>query len=157
MDNQVAIVGVGNPFRGDDGAGWELIDMLKDKLSSLALFKSRGDIAELIDIFGSYSTVFIVDACETSLPVGNWKRFDMKKDPFLLDHPQTSTHGLSLKEAISLAKTLNVYPENLIIYAISGKDFQMKSELSQPVKEALKNVAKSLLTEKEITSCMKKA
>src|SRR3990167_1038643 len=104
---KISLIGIGNPYRGDDGAGWAVIDAIQGKLgSNIAVSKLRGDIADLLEHFKTHRTVYLVDACEGDAPVGTWQRIDALQDPLQLERTQTSTHGLSLTQAISLGHAL---------------------------------------------------
>lgn len=156
--SDILVVGIGNPYRGDDGAGWAVIDTLEGKVPSrVRLSKIRGDIAELMDVFENYSTVYLIDACSMNSPPGFWQRLDVHTDPILLDNAQTSTHGLNLSQAIALAKTLDQLPSKLIIYAINGDHYNVGATLSPSVAGVIGIVAQNLLNEGDIQTCTKKA
>lgn len=153
----IALIGIGNPNRGDDGAGWAVIDRLENRVEGVALYKLRGEISELLDIFSKYPTVYCIDACVIDAPAGFWERLDANLQPVLLDNPQTSTHGLGLSQAIALARTLDQMPSKLIIYAIKGENYSVSAEASFPVTQSIDVVAEKILDEEDIRACMKKA
>lgn len=149
---EVIVVGIGNPYRGDDAAGWAVIDALKDKVNnSVKLDKQRGDVAELLEIFGRYTKVFLVDAYLSSSAVGSWERINASKQTLPIENSQTSTHGLSVSQAIDLAKNLDMLPAKIIIYAIAGKHFKVSDSMSPIVAETIDQVVKELLKEEDIT------
>ena len=155
--SDILIVGIGNPFRGDDGAGWAVIDALEKKIKSgVMLRKIHGDIVELMDIFEHYSSVYLVDACCMDAPPGFWQRINAHRHTLPLDNPQTSTHGLSLSQAIALAKTLDQVPSKLSIYAITGDQYNIGTTLSPPVAGIIEMIAQNIFNEEDIQSCMKK-
>lgn len=142
------VVGIGNPYRGDDGAGWAIIDGLKKKLSpAIELVKQRGDIAELIDIFAQYNTVYLVDAYQSHALMDSWKRIDIHQEPIPDEQPQTSTHGFSIAQAISLAKNLDQLPKKLILYAIKGDNYTISDHLSPSVAKSIDEVMEAILKE----------
>jgi hydrogenase maturation protease len=143
------IIGLGNPYRGDDGAGWAVIDALEGRSGKIKLRKIQGDIAELLDIFANHSPVYVIDACCMDAPTGIWKRIDARQPLPDLDKAQTSTHGLSLNQAIQLAKSLNQLPTKLIIYAINSDRYNVSSGLSAPVAQTIGIVAQHILDEEE--------
>lgn len=154
--NNIAIVGVGNPFRGDDGAGCAVIDVLSEKMPpSITLRKTNGDIAELLDLFTQYATVYIIDACQGDGLPGSWQRINALTDNIPLDAKQTSTHGLNVSQAIQLATHLKQLPSQLIIYTIASDNFTIQTSVSWPVSQAISKVAQAI--EKDIQKCMKKA
>lgn len=146
--NDILVIGIGNPFRGDDGAGWAVIDALEGKVKAgVKLCKQRGDIAELMDLFEKHSTIYLIDACSMDALPGTWQRLDAHIDPLPPDNPQTSTHGMSISQAIALAKALDQLPAKLIIYAINGDHYHVSSGLSAPVAQTIDIVAQNILNE----------
>jgi hydrogenase maturation protease len=155
MDETI-IVGVGNPFRSDDGVGWAVIDALHGKVPpEVHLSKQRGDIAELLSVFARFPIVYLIDACQKSTPVGSWQRIDALRQPLFDDNEQTSTHGFGISQAIALAENLQQLPAQLIIYAISANMYQMNKGLSEPVAQSIPLLTKAII--QDIQSCTKKA
>jgi len=154
----IAIVGIGNIYRGDDAVGWAVIDQLKEKVGAvIQLCKQRGDIAELMEVFAKHPNVYLVDACLSTAPVGSWRRIDAMRQPLPIESSQTSTHGFSISQTVALAKSMNQLPSKLIIYAIIGSNYAMSEALSPLLAQAVNQVAEAILNEEDIRTCMKKA
>ncbi len=154
----IIVVGIGNPYRGDDAAGWAVIDGLMEIVGSvIKLVKERGDIADLIDIFSRYKSVYLIDACLSSELIGTWQRIDVNKQPIVEKNVQASTHGFSVCQAISLAKNLDQLPNKLILYAINGDNYSVSNALSPSVARGVDSVIKAILNEEDIQSCMNTA
>lgn len=157
MDD-IIIVGIGNPYRGDDAAGWTVIDGLKETVgSTIKLVKQQGDVAELLDIFAHHKSVYLVDACRSNELTGAWQRIDVHQQPIPPENSQTSTHGFSVSQAIALAKNLDQLPNKLILYAITGDNYSISCILSPLVVKSIHSVIKAILNEEDIQSCMNKA
>lgn len=154
---ELIVIGIGNPYRGDDGVGWIVVDQLKEKLnSSINLSKQRGDIGELLDAFSKHKIVFLIDACNPNTFKNPWKRIDCNQGALEIESHQTSTHGLNISQAIALAKILDQLPKKLIIYAIAGHCYQMCETLSPSVERAAREVVKAILNEEDVLICMNK-
>ena len=67
-----------------------------------------------------------------------------------------STHGITITQAIDLAKELNNLPISLTIYSIPGENFNLSANLSPSVKKAIDAVAQSIFLEARVQSCMNK-
>lgn len=148
---ELIIIGVGNPLRGDDGAGWAVVDSLKKNLPpSIPLRKVKGDIADLMEAFASYPIVYLIDACSLEAPPGSWRRIDGIHDSLPVESHQTSTHGFGLSQAIGLAKNLNLLPAKLILYVIAGNEYHLTDTLSPQVAAAIGQVAMEILNEEDI-------
>ncbi len=149
--DEIIIIGIGNPYRGDDGAGWAVIDALASTIPpAIKTIKLRGDVVELLDAFANYPAVYLIDACYMDALPGFWQRLDAHCTPLPPERAQTSTHGLGISQAIDLAKALDQLPPKLIIYAINGDHYNMSLTLSPPVAQAIGPVAQSVLNEEEI-------
>lgn len=149
------VVGIGNPYRGDDAAGWAVIDGLEKSVGPvIGLTRQQGDIAELIDIFTHHKNVYLIDACQSCNAMGAWRRIDVHRESIKEENPQTSTHGFSVSQAISLAKNLNLLPNKLILYVINGGKYSISHALSPSVANGVEDVIKAILNEKDIQSCM---
>lgn len=142
------IIGIGNPMRGDDGAGWAVIDKLEKQVTVEMLCKQKGDISELLDLFARHSTVYIIDASLSNAPPGSWQRIDALRQSLPIESNQTSTHGFNISQVIALAKNLNQLPIKLIIYAIAAECYDMSETLSPPVEKAVEEVSIAILNEK---------
>lgn len=154
----IIIVGMGNPYRSDDAVGGVVVDGLREKVGPhIKLEKQRGDIAELIDIFSHHKSVYVVDACSGHGQVGTWRRIDVHKQSIIEDNPQTSTHGFSVSQAISLAKNLGQLPHKLILYVVHSDRYSIGKGLSPPVITSVDAVIKSILNEEDIQLCMNRA
>ena len=76
--DQLIIIGIGNPFRGDDRVGWAVIERLSQESERLPLDKTRGDVGELVEILGSHKkSVFFLERKDSIA-----KEFKEKLKPF---------------------------------------------------------------------------
>ena len=104
------VIGVGNPWRRDDGAG-------------LAVARAAGgvctnDPVRLLDLWAGARHAVVIDACASGSPPGTIHRGVAG----LAAHP-ASTHGFGVADAIELASLLGSLPERVDVYAIEGADF----------------------------------
>jgi hydrogenase maturation protease len=144
------VIGVGNDYRGDDGAGLAVIRRIRDNPpAGTATREETGEGAGLIDAWGAFDEVIIVDAASSGEPPGTVFRFDVCQDPI----PEgtlrgCSTHAMGIAAVIELARTLNRLPAQLTVYAIEGKDFMIGAPMSPEVLKAVDEVG--LLLRREI-------
>lgn len=149
------VIGIGNAFRGDDGVGWAVVDVLQKALPKGVITKKiDGSIFELIDLFSTHSNVYVVDACVSTMPPGSWRRIDATCEPMPKEFAITSSHGLGLAQAIELCRALGQIPTQLALYLIAGSSFSINDRLSITVADAVPIVSKNLAQELK-NSCMK--
>jgi hydrogenase maturation protease len=141
------VIGIGNPDRGDDGAGRAVARLLRGNLpDDVVLVEHGGETTGLMARLDSMATAFLVDACASGAAAGTIRRFDVAATP-LPPAFGMSSHGLGLAEAVELARTLGQLPPCCIVYAIEGQSFAIGTPLSPPVALAVAEVAARLCTE----------
>lgn len=141
-------VGVGNPFRSDDGAGRLIVQRLRRRIPRrVSVLEETGDGAELLEAWKGADCVFLVDAVQSGAPPGTIHRLDARVEKLPTWFTRSSTHSFGVAEAIELARTMGELPEQLIVYGIEGFDFSAGTELSPDVAEALPTAANLILEE----------
>ncbi len=141
----ILVIGVGNEYRRDDGAGLVVARKLKGfHFSDILVIESSGDGAELIESWEASSTVVLIDAAKSSAEPGTICRFDATSQPLPMNFSFHSTHAFGVAEAIALARALEQLPSSLIVYAIEGKNFSAGIGLSSEVAEAAERVVEQV-------------
>lgn len=146
----VAVIGLGNRWRGDDAAGLEVAPALRsfvgDARSAAAsagihgrarVVEFEGDPAALIDRWRRTDDVVLVDAVVSGSPPGAVHRLDASDDPLPSAFARSSTHVFSVAEAIELARALDRMPRRLRIYGIEGEDFGHGTPLMPAIRQAV--------------------
>jgi hydrogenase maturation protease len=148
----VLVVGIGNPYRCDDGVGPLIAEHLGKICPEQVEIRSHiTDGLSLIHLWKEYDCVYLIDAASSGRASGQVYRFDALTEPlpqyFFTNY---STHSINLAETIALAGNLDMLPEKLIIYGVEGKDFSMGTELSREVRKASAAVADSIIKDMRI-------
>lgn len=134
------IIGVGNPDRGDDAAGWEVVTRVVPGTSAV---RSTGDPARLIDAWRDCSDVVLVDATSCERPAGTITVIDLLEQR--LPHGAVnSSHGLGPVEAVELGRAIGVLPDRLTFVGIEGSHWDPGAALSIQVDRAVDRVVRML-------------
>jgi hydrogenase maturation protease len=143
------VIGIGNPDRGDDGAGRAVARLLRRRMlaGDVAVTEMDGEAAALLASFDGVTAAFLVDACASGAPAGTVRRFDVAASALPQGAFTLSTHGFGLGEAVELARALGQLPPRCIVYAIEGRSFSVGAGLSPPVAAAVAEVARRLAAE----------
>lgn len=147
--NPIVIIGIGNEFRGDDGAGLAAAELLKaEKLTGVETKKLSGEGALLLDAWQGYETSIVIDAARGGAIPGTIHKFDIFDKPLPRGmFNSCSSHAFSLVEAIEMGKMLGTLPKNLIVYGIEGKSFSMGLGLSDEIQEGVRKLVAQLKAE----------
>ena len=135
------VVGLGNTWRSDDGAGPAVARALGDDPRVLV---HEGEPIGLLDAWEGAADVMVVDAVSSGAPAGTVHRLDAAVAPLPATVARGSTHAFGLAETIELSRTLGRLPERLTVYGIEGGRFDAGDKLSPPVRAAVDAVRDEL-------------
>jgi hydrogenase maturation protease len=147
-----AILGLGNRFRGDDGAGRAVIDKLAitgELPENIHLFEDgTGNLFDAI-LSSKYERVILIDAAEIKRQPGEWISLNADRLTWKPDDKNNcyDGHRMSLANAFALGHALEILPKELIIYAIQPMSLEWTGNLSEPVREAVSEITESILHE----------
>jgi hydrogenase maturation protease len=153
-DRKICVIGVGNRYRSDDGVGLAVIDLLdlelkKQAIDDVALYKRSGEGAELIEIWKNFDFVILIDAVAADEEAGSIYQFRAHQEQIPAAFFHYSTHAFSIAEAVELARVLNQLPAQLIIYGIVGNNYRAGEALGAQVEKAAGEVVARVIDEIE--------
>jgi len=141
------VIGVGNAFRGDDGAGLAVVEGLRGRLpAEVEVVACEEEPTRLMDAWAGAEAVFIVDAVASGADAGAVHRFDASTDRIPARVFRSSTHAFGVPEAIELSRALGTLPARVHVYGIEGAVFDAREGLSAPVRAAVDTVVEELCT-----------
>lgn len=144
-NHHVLLVGIGNEFRKDDGAGCYVVGKIMSRGGGRLVTKilARGG-TDLIECWRGYETVYVVDAASSGREPGTVHRFEVPAQSLPKGVFCTSTHALSLADVIHLAQTLDELPPKVIVYGIEAGSFEHGRGLTEKVKAGADKLAEEL-------------
>jgi hydrogenase maturation protease len=136
--SRVLVIGVGNRYRSDDGAGRVVAGHLqRDCPPDVEVREESGEGAALMDAWKDAGAVILVDAVQSGAAPGTIHRLDATDTPVPSRFFHYSTHAFSVAEAVELARALGQLPPRLILYGIEGANFAAGEKLSPEVAAAV--------------------
>jgi hydrogenase maturation protease len=143
------VIGVGNPMRGDDGAGVAVIAELEgralDSDLNLDLVEADGEATRLIDLWDGRRRVVVVDACCSVDAPGTVTTRDAATAP--PGGAAASSHSVGVAHAVELAGVLGRLPGSLVLVTIEGAVFELGAPLSPAIATAVPLAAAHVLAE----------
>jgi hydrogenase maturation protease len=140
------VIGIGNEFRRDDGAGPAVLARLHGRVpGGVELLISDGEPTALIEAWAGAPLAVIVDAvrAEPSVP-GRLHRLVLHQAGAAEVRP-VSSHGLGLDSAIGLARALDRMPGTLIVHAVEAADLGQGPGLTPAVAAVIDTLADDVL------------
>ena len=138
------VVGVGNPWRGDDAAGLEVADRVRARARDVAVETLEGDASALVHLWAGHDDVALVDAASSGAPPGTLHELHAGDGSLQAGALRSSTHAFGVADAVGLAAALGRLPDRLAIYAIEGEDFTLGAPLSPAVARTVDALATRL-------------
>jgi hydrogenase maturation protease len=131
-------IGVGHPFRRDDGVGpWLAGELARRGVDATA---HTGDGAGLVEVLAQAAeageTLLIADATQSGATPGATVVLDANAASLPPDTFRNSTHEFGLAAAVETARALGLLPPSVVILGIEGQDFAFGEGLSAPVEAA---------------------
>lgn len=154
---RAVVIGVGNPFRRDDGVGAAVATRtlarlppgLRDGAWVVAL---DGEPSRMVETWTSAELAVVVDAVCSDAEPGTVRRANVvpdDTDDLLGAQSRTgssavSGHAAGVAEAVALGAALDRLPRRLVIYTVAADDFGNGPGLSPPVATAVDRVVDAI-------------
>jgi len=142
------VIGIGNAWRNDDGAGLAVARLLDAMLlDGVEVLEREGEPTSLIDAWEGAAAVWLVDAVSSGAQAGSVHRHDASAEALPARLYDTSTHHFGLAEVVELARALGRLPEHVVVFGIEGASFDTGETLSPEVQAAAARVAEAIREE----------
>lgn len=127
------IIGIGQPWRGDDAAGLAVVENLD--APGADVLDHHGEGLGLMALWEGRGLVILIDAAASAQPPGTLGRFE---DTLPADAAaRSSSHAFGVFEAVETARALGRLPPRLIVHTIAGGCWDLGAPLSPDVAAAL--------------------
>lgn len=148
--SRALVIGVGNPYRRDDGVGIAVVERLRQEAElDLDVVEESGEPAALVERWTGRSLVVLVDALRSGAPGGTVQRVesDLRRWNAPTGSSHMSGHGLGVAEAIDLGEALDRLPDRLLIFGVEAADLADGTGLSPAVAAAVSVVVDAIRSE----------
>jgi hydrogenase maturation protease len=148
------VIGVGNPFRGDDGVGTAVAERVRQRGPvgghGVEVTCLDGEPARIVEVWDGAGLAVVVDATRSGTVAGTIARIEVDLAGGDDDHHDDGlpagtfaggTHGAGVGEAAALGRALGRCPRRLVVFGVEGAHFGPGPGLSPPVEAALDTVA----------------
>lgn len=148
------LVGLGNPYRGDDAVGPLVVQEVARRLPGQAQglrVVEREEPSALLDLLAEADLAVVVDAVRTGREPGNLLLLEAGSEAPAgpaLSAPGMGfggTHAFGLASVIELARVLDRLPRRLVVVGIEAAGFEPGSALSPAVRSAISGCADTVM------------
>jgi len=142
------VIGLGNDQRSDDGSGLEVARALRPQLEGKARVEEcASEGVALLELWRDAEQVLVIDAVRSGARPGTVHRLEPGDGSFPGFRTGTSTHGLSLAEAVALARGLGCLPRHFVVYGIEAENLGVGTGLTPSVALGVKEATTRILAE----------
>jgi hydrogenase maturation protease len=151
---RTVVIGVGNPLRGDDGAGVEVAERLLPRVpEGVQVISCNEEPSRLMEAWEGADSVLLVDTVSSGAPPGTLHRFDAGDEAVPARTFRSSTHAIGIAETIELARALGRLPRRIRVYGIEAGGFATGAELTPAVDSAVAFLVQDVLRDLEEERC----
>jgi len=144
--DKVLIIGIGNPYRGDDALGCLIARELSAKaLQGMTCIEHDGEPASLINAWQNAEQVILIDAVSSGAEPGHIFHFDLTKQAWPEQFNLYSTHAFGIPQAVELARVLGRLPAKIDFIGVEGQCFAAGESLTDEVKKAIQKTIVEIL------------
>lgn len=147
VTSKAVVIGIGNPFRNDDGIGPAVADQIEEqRLPGVRVVMSDGEPAGLLEAWTDADLAVVVDAIRR-VPASPGSIYRLTASQLEAGGTAASSHGLGIPDALRLGRALEQLPRRVVIFAVEAADTGAGTELSKPVAAALPEVVAAVMAE----------
>jgi hydrogenase maturation protease len=146
------VIGVGNAYRGDDGVGPAVAELVRARAPELEVRLCEQEASRLLDAWAGAGLALVVDAVSSGAAPGTVHRFEAADEPIPAAVFRGSTHAFGVAETVELGRALGRLPGRLVVYGVEGEVFAAREGLSPAVAAAVEPLVAELLEEAGCTS-----
>lgn len=146
---QLAIIGLGNPLREDDGIGPRVVEDLASRglpEDVVVLVGGTGGL-ELLELLQGWRRVVVVDAAQMGRAPGDFVRFSPDQVRLAETADRFSFHHAGLPEVMSLARALQRQLPPITVFGVQPGQVGWREGLTPEVEEALPMLIDAILQE----------
>ncbi len=136
------VIGCGNPDRGDDGVGPEVIRRLRGRVPP-GVRVITCDPSRVVDEFGGSDFAVIVDAC---LGLGDPGSIHVLES-IPPGCPAVLGHGVSVMDALELGRVLGRAPAKVRFVVVEVAHIDVGASMSGPVRRSIDTAVDAVLNE----------
>lgn len=146
---RTAIIAIGNPLMGDDGAGIAALEMLREGElpEGVELIDMGTGGLSLLHLLAELEIAIILDAVDFGGTPGDVRVFQHSEARTTKELSSLSLHDCDVMEVLSLARRLGQCPDRVVICAIQPAEMAPGTGLSPQVKGSLPLLAELSLEE----------
>ena len=147
--SRALILGIGNTLLSDEGVGVHMLDYLRrhhPELTAARLLDGGTLSFTLAPYIESAERLIVVDAAELMAPAGTVQVFAGDEMDRFAGRTKRSVHEVSLGDLLAIAHLTGCLPAQRALVAIQPEFVDWGHALSNPVKRALPQAARRVLT-----------
>jgi len=145
LSKKIAVIGLGNSLRRDDGIGVTILESLLNDYKRPGIDYLNFGVAsfDLVHRLGNYDAALLIDGISSGLPAGELKIFSLDEASFVKEDSAVSSHELNLKDIFRLTADLGIKAK-IYVAGIQAQDTGFGEPLSAPLKEKLEEITKQI-------------
>ena len=147
MPGKIAVIGIGNTSRGDDGIGVLVLESLLNfyRREEIDYFNFGSSSFDLLHKIKPYDVVLLIDGVDAGLEIGELRINKLEEVDYKLNSTITSTHELNLNNILELSRGLGIKTQ-IYLAGIQVGDVSFREGLSEILNLKKKSIIEEIAT-----------
>ncbi|MDD5019795.1 MAG: hydrogenase maturation protease [Candidatus Omnitrophica bacterium] len=143
--HKMAVIGLGNTLRRDDGVGIHVLAGLQDELKDYKVSFLNFGIASfgLVNFLSGFKKVLLIDAMDAGLAPATMKIFRLKDATVYVKDNKLSSHEISLADLLEVSRTLGLETD-IQVAGVQVKDASYGLEMSPELEAAKDHIVEDI-------------
>jgi hydrogenase maturation protease len=145
LSKKIAVIGIGNTLRRDDGIGVTVLEFLLKfyKRQTIDYLNFASVSFDLVHRLKDYDTVLLIDGIAAGLAPAEVRIFELGQANYRLEDKLSSTHELDLKTLFELSKAMDLKTK-IFIAGIQVEDVTYGENLSPVLEHKKTEIVKQI-------------
>ncbi|MFZ0834851.1 MAG: hydrogenase maturation protease [Mycobacterium sp.] len=148
MTPHVAVIGIGNGFRRDDGVGPAVAAAVEARrIPGVRVLTEAADPVTVLDAWAGARLAVLIDAVVTETPQPG--RIHRCTADQLAGSPAVSSHAVDVATLLALGEALDRMPDDVVVFAVGAAETGYGPGLTPEVAAAVPRVVDAVVAETE--------
>lgn len=150
MEQNIAVLGLGNPLMRDEGIGTKIIELLsgyQEKYPHVEFIDAGTGGMSVLHLISGRDKAVIIDCAKMQAEPGTLRRFEPEDVQSVKKLSHHSLHEMDILKVIDIAAQTHQRPESVVFFGIEPEVIELGDHLSDTLLAKMDEYIKTILEE----------
>lgn len=150
MQENIVVLGLGNPLMRDEGIGTKLIEQLsgyREKYPNVEFIDAGTGGMSVLHLISGKDKAILIDCAKMDCPPATIKRFEPNDVQSVKKLSHRSLHEIDILKVIDMAESMGQRPPSVVFFGIEPELIELGDHLSDSLLNNMNRYVKTILDE----------